>query len=583
MEMNVPRVNSEENSAPNPSSHQTRRPWLSPLILLAITASAAVAPMFFLGNASGHDFQFHLASWMEAASQWHQHIFFPRWAEWANFGFGEPRFVFYPPASWIVGAALGSALPWMIVPGTYIWLMLVLGGMGMWRFAREWLGGTEATAAALFYALNPYNLVLIYYRSDFAELLACALLPCLLLGALRVFREGWRGVPLLSLVFAAIWLSNAPAGVIATYSLALLIAVATIYNRSLRPTWIGACAMVVGFALAAFYIFPAAYEQHWVQISEVVKSNLAPERNFLFTHSDDPEFLLFNWKVSGVALLVILIVSLTAVFVARQRRRFPDVWWMLLALGSASTLLMFPISAVLWRHLPKLQFLQFPWRWLGPLGAVFACFVAAWWPQPKKQRITWAAVLSVMILLGVVVASDAWWDSEDVDHVSDGIQSGYGYSGTDEYAPLDSNIYDLPGWTADDTEPTGDPTPFVEQFDDASEKVVLLKNVTVHVDAWTAVHKSISIQAASPATLAIRLLNYPSWHVWLDGAASEVDTVPDTGEMLVAIPAGAHHLEIRFVRTPDRTAGGAISLIAAIGLLAFSVKQRASSNRTPAP
>ena len=94
----------------------------------------------------------------------------------------------------------------------------------MWRLAREWLPEAQATAAAVFFAVNPYNLAIVYYRSDFAELLGVALLPLLLWGALQMIRCNWRYVPHLALVFAAIWLANAPEGVIATYSLALVLA-----------------------------------------------------------------------------------------------------------------------------------------------------------------------------------------------------------------------------------------------------------------------------------------------------------------------------------------------------------------------
>ena len=155
-------------------------------------------PMLFLGNASGHDFDFHVASWMDVAGQWREGIVYPRWAEWANWGFGEPRFVFYPPTSWIAGAALGSVLPWRMVPGAFIWLALVLAGMSMWVLSREWLPPPQAVVAALLYAVNPYNLVVVYYRSDFAELLAGALFPLLIWGVLRVIAGEWRRIPSLA-------------------------------------------------------------------------------------------------------------------------------------------------------------------------------------------------------------------------------------------------------------------------------------------------------------------------------------------------------------------------------------------------
>ena len=435
----------------------------------------------------------------------------------------------------------------------------------------------------MFFAVNPYNLVIVYYRSDFAELLAWSLFPLLLLGILRVWRDGWSGLPLLSVAFAAIWLSNAPAGVIASYSAALLLAVGAIYKRTLRSALIGAAAMIFGFGLAAFYIVPAAYEQRWVEISEVVSLNLAPEHNFIFTHSHDPEFQLFNWKVSTAAMLLLLIAGIAAVFVARRRRNFPEIWWMLISLGAAATFLMFSPSTLLWRHLPKLRFLQFPWRWLGPLGVVFAAFVAACWTNSRRRRIAWTAVLALLALMALGIVSDAWWDSEDVDHVSDGIQSGYGYEGTDEYAPLGADIYALPGWIAPDTEPSGDPTPSVEELPADEIKPIPLKNSRVKIEKWTAVRKSFTVDAASPVTLAIRLVNYPAWRVSIDGAASPADTLEDTGQMLVPVAAGTHQVDIRFVRTPDRTAGGIISLLAAFGLLAIAKMQRGRPNRASAP
>ena len=155
------------------------------MLLVAIAATAVIAPMLFLGQASGHDFQFHLASWLDVAGQWREGIFFPRWAEWANWGFGEPRFIFYPPASWMLGAGLGYILPWKVVPGAFIWLALVLAGYAMWRFARDYLPAEQAAGAAVLYSVNPYNLVTVYYRSDFAELFASALLPLLLWATLR--------------------------------------------------------------------------------------------------------------------------------------------------------------------------------------------------------------------------------------------------------------------------------------------------------------------------------------------------------------------------------------------------------------
>ena len=59
----------------------------------------------------------------------------------------------------------------------------------MFMLARQWMDRGDATFAAVLYAVNPYLLVTVYWRSAFAELLASALVPLLLLLSLRAGAE----------------------------------------------------------------------------------------------------------------------------------------------------------------------------------------------------------------------------------------------------------------------------------------------------------------------------------------------------------------------------------------------------------
>ncbi|MGB8113469.1 MAG: hypothetical protein WCF22_06830, partial [Candidatus Sulfotelmatobacter sp.] len=124
-------------------------------------------------------------SWLEVLSQWKQRIIDPHWAELTHFGYGAPRFIFYPPASWTLGAALSAIFPWTVVSSLYIWIALVAAGASMFFLARQWFDRRDATFAAVLYVVNPYHLLIVYWRSAFAELLASWLLPLLLLLILR--------------------------------------------------------------------------------------------------------------------------------------------------------------------------------------------------------------------------------------------------------------------------------------------------------------------------------------------------------------------------------------------------------------
>lgn len=562
--------------------------WRATLCAVVLAATIVVAPMLFRGNVSGHDFQFHLASWMDAAGQWREGIAYPRWAEWANWGFGEPRFIFYPPGSWMAGAALGSVLHWKIVPGAFIWLALVAAGMAMWRLAREWMSGAHAAAAAVFFATNPYNLVIVYYRSDFAELAAVALLPLVIWAGLCAAREGWHRAPLLAIIFAGVWLLDAPEAVIAAYMLALLFAIESISRRSLRPLFAGGAGMAAGLGLAAFYILPAAWEQQWIQIVKAISGSLHPRRNFLFARSNDPDFLLFNLKVSYVAIAMILASGIGTLLTSHRRKELAEVWRLLASLGAACGLLMFPISMPLWGHLPKLQFVQFPWRWLGPLGVVFAFFAAAAMATlgARRKWLSWtilALVLAGTGAAGRTMVRHAWWDSQDVPAMAQWIRSGRGFEGVNEYMPLGCDRDELPGNPGDDERAEGvSPVPAqpIEQLDAKSGDVVPAHDIRLHIEQWSAERKVFTEESRAQTTLALRLVNYPAWQVRVDGKEIRGRSADDTAQLLVPVSPGRHVVEAGFRRTWDRTAGAAISLICAGGLLAFgAARPRRRSQR----
>jgi hypothetical protein len=527
--------------------------------------------MWFLGNASGHDFQFHMASWLDVSGQWREGILYPRWAEWANYGFGEPRFIFYPPASWILGAGLGSILPWRMVPGAFIWIALVLNGCAMWKLARLWLTPAQAAAAAVICAVNPYQLIIAYYRSDFAELLGNAVFPFLVLRAIRVVQNGWRQVPALAFVFAAMWLTNAPAAVIATYSLALILLVGAVYRKSLLPLMTGGAAMLFGFGVAAFYILPAAREQRWVQIGQALTQLLRPASNFIFTREPDPEFLLFNWKVSTVAMLVILVAGIGAVFLARRRRELGFVWWAVLALGVAASALMFAPSAIIWRLSPKLAFVQFPWRWLGPLGLVFAFVVAAAPSVRRTQVAVWTLAALSIAGIGTAMVQDCWWDSEDIPVLAGGIHSGNGYEGTDEYQPLGSDRYSLPGSDVPYGDPPGLPAPLVTRWDKETESSVPVPPQSVHIERWTAQNKDFTYVANGNENVGVRLLAFPAWAAKVDGIDIKTFGAPGIGQLLVPLEAGKHRVTLRFERTIDRTFADLVSLLFVVLVSAWQI------------
>ncbi|MGA7366784.1 MAG: hypothetical protein WBX04_16810, partial [Candidatus Sulfotelmatobacter sp.] len=89
----------------------------------------------------------------------------------------------------------------------------------------------------------------------------------------------------------------------------------------------------------------------------------------------------------------------------------------------------------------------------------------------------------------------------------------------------------------------------------------------IHVSRWAPEFKLFTAEMSAPGNLALRLFNYPAWRVDVNGRQVRAGAREVTGQMLVPVEAGANRVQISFVRTWDRTAGGWISLLALV--LAF--------------
>jgi hypothetical protein len=544
------------------------REWWLALGVSLGTALLVIAPFFWRGNASGHDIGFHAASWLDVAGQWKEGIFFPRWTEWANHGFGEPRFIFYPPLSWMLGAALGFVVPWNTVPGVFIVIAQTAAGVCAFALARRFLPASAALLGAACYAANPYALLIVYMRSDFAELLACAVLPLVILttlqlcGLAEIRRRSWpRSMGFFAVTFAAVWLCNAPAGVLASYSVALIFAWTAAEEKSLRPLWRGAGGLALGFGLASFYILPAAYEQRWVNIAQALSRGLQPSENFLYTMINDPEHNVFNWRASNVAIVLIVMTGIAGMAAHRgtadEKTETKNLWRVMLLLSAAAVILMIRPSAILWAHLPELRFVQFPWRWMAILAAPYAYFLAAASAQRRRIWIWGPAVVIVVASTASFLVQDAWWDSEDIPVLRQAIANDQGFEGSDEYDPQGDDHSNLPEKASR------------VQVLPAEGSAGIARQAQIRIERWTAEEKDLRVTSNEPLRLGLRLLNYPAWRVEVNGKLVTPQRTETNGQMILPLSAGTERITFRFVRTADRKLGMAISMIAVLVLLAL--------------
>ena len=531
--------------------------WWAPILALLV-----ICPFFFRGTSNGHDLTFHVNSWIEVARQWKAGILYPQWAMFANYGAGEPRFVFYPPISWTYGALLGLLLPWRTVPGTFAATICIAAAISMYLFAREWVDDKTAVLGALIYAVNPYLLVVIYERGAFAEMFASIWLPGILLFALRERGGFARNTLLLGLHVAAVWLTNLPAAVISSYLLAGVVVARAIQLRRFEPLLRAAAAMLLGLGLASFYLVPAIYEQRWVQIGQAVSSGASPKDNFLFARTGDAEHDAVLFRTSVFATIEFVAFVIVAWFARPAMQRARGIYNVVLGMAIATLVLLLPISTFVWGYAPKLMFVQFPWRWLLVLNVALALLAGVSFARTRVAR------RALMVVLPLVIFTCYWqfqqkiYDEDRPAALAEQVANGEGYEGTDEYTPLHADNTNL--------QPAM-PRVAIEVRTEEDEDKKPAPQTLAHstFQQWDAEHKKLTIESRVSTRDTLRLFDYPAWSVRVDGQPFPHIPREDDGRMMLDLSAGRHSIDIQYTRPPVHRWGQWLSLAsfaAALGL-----------------
>jgi hypothetical protein len=149
-----------------------------------------------------------------------------------------------------------------------------------------------------------------------------------------------------------------------------------------------------------------------------------------------------------------------------------------------------------------------------------------------------------------------WWDNaDDINEISDNLQAGKGYEGTDEYVPAGADPYEI-------------------KQDAPQAKLENTAHGQVQVLKWKPEHKLIAARMTRPAQLGLRLFNYPAWSVTVNGEPARAKTHEVTGEMTIPLQAGENKVSVTFVRTWDRTWGAVISLVTLVLVALLLVRDR---------
>lgn len=233
---------------------------------------------------------------------------------------------------------------------------------------------------------------------------------------------------------------------------------------------------------------------------------------------------------------------------------------------------MLPISEGVWAIIRPLAFLQFPWRFLGPVAFCLAVLAGmnALWIERLAGHIR-ALAIAAAVIIPIALAMPTFyvdeWEHETLDTSpraylaaeTQGLQRATTFS--NEYLPRDVSVLPDPNQRLVDDYSDGYPV-------DKANRDALPDGVDIELLEHGPQHDSWHVASDEPFTLEILALYYAGWQAEVDGAPVEITPSKPHGLITLPVPAGEHNIRVFLGSTPARNIGLGVTVMSALGLAA---------------
>jgi len=563
--------------------------WLPPAIILAASLILS-SPLFRGGLPYAHDTEEHLERYICFADQLSHGELYPRWLANANGGLGSPVMFVYAPLAYYVPAALRPLLHFRMdgskesrEVAVSMWLALAASGLAALLWLKSFVNRVAvAVFGALLYMVLPYHFVIdLYTRAAVSEMWAFAWMPLILYFGVMVAR---------SRTFFAM------AGFIVSY--ALLVFTHLLTTLIFTPVAIGvallflesgrrraaltrlALSLALAIGLSAAYLAPALQHEKDVSPDRLAqfRPTLSYPRNFVALRRDwtDPTARGdYVWKVSWITICTA--AAAAAAFALKRlspgKETAPDRFWGLVAVGG--TVMMFPISKVVWDAIPQLAALQFPYRFNMLLSMATTALIASAIDSLTRPLRWWRIALAAGIA-GVI----ALWAVTDLKTV---MQLRPGKLRSEPLMAATPLVLDvlLPGWSKANDPRFLKPAGILELSQHATVSGAALKKASLDRPGAREIELT---EDGAQGWVTLPLLFYPAWMAQSEnGSKLNMRAVPDSGLAEVAVPAGVHRLQLTLPLGPTEKLGivsTAVSALLTVMLLAGGWWDRRRKNRS---
>lgn len=574
---------------------------------VGITCVAAqIALLATLGLPVTQDGFWHL-NWVESFNHAMHAGVYPRWYAEAFGHAGAPTFLFYPPLFRGLSLPFGlfSDAASVQVRGA-VALLLLLHAAGAASMLRSLPISTRAAAGLWVVALlNPYFLLNVWIRGAWPEAVAMAGLWWLATGLLWLLQNrSRRGLVACIAGFTIIFLAHAPTALLTMY-VGAPVAAMLAASRQWRVLGALLAALVASLGLVAFHWAPALFDQSAIRLvtGERVVAGSWPLTHWEWTVGRPP----FAWL--WACLVVVVAVGWAGVRGTNAQSRLARLQ---LAIATCGLLLMMTQSEVLYRVLPQLARIQFPWRWFALATPAAICALAAlafagtWQRRAACALAVLVLALALPMLRGIEFATQAQASLDALFRCERAgedcrrfIAEGELADRFDDLAFAGQHPRHYGPWI----EPDGrvwryevyDYMPreiLVETWPRAPGSGIAMPPFLPTADGWQssppgAIHVLgsmreparwvLDLDVRAPGELILEQLRFVGWELRLRAPGQDyvdVVTAPDEKYYRIALQAGSYRIQLRHVGTRASRGGEAISTATLAVLLVLIWRDR---------
>lgn len=504
-----------------------------------------------------------------------------RWVPDMGYGFGFPLFNYYPPLPYLVGELFRiSGFSFVDTVKATFFLTFILSGMSMYLVAREFWGRLGGILSAAFYIWAPYHALDVYVRGAMNEAWALVWFPAILLTSYKLILNKKNDFIWLT-ALAISW-----AGLLMSHNLMVLVFSPLSFFWVLFWIWQTkkwkkilqlAISGVLAFGLSAFFVLPLILERDLVQLDTLVVGyydyivHFASLNQLLISRfwgygasawglDDDMSFQVghLHW------ILSLFLGGFLILKIIKKRFRKIDfpvyIVFLFLASGWFATFMAHLRSIFIWKAIPPLKFVQFPWRFVILSILSFSMLVGAVVPlMVGKIRKTLQWLFVTVLIISVIFLGKDYFKPEKMGPLTDKEK----FSGVAWDKLQTAGIFDyLP--KAAKTAPKA-PQIAVAVIIEGEGKILKPRQGT----NWAEFNADI---ASESAVIQIGIMEFPDWRVFVDGKQVETYIGDDEwGRMHVDLKRGRHKVYARLYDTPPRTIGNLISFVSWGLLIASSL------------